>query len=174
MTDFELAVLDAVQQMRRPVLDAVVPLITALGDKGALWIAFAALLIAIPRTRRLGVAVGVSLLIELVLCNLLLKPLVARPRPFALNPSVELLVDPLRDFSFPSGHTGAAFACAGALAIERSRLWIPTAALACVMGFTRLYLYVHYPSDVLAGAILGMLSAWMGCALVRMLARWRE
>lgn len=174
MNNFELTVLDAIQQMRCPILDTLVPWITALGDKGIIWIALAVILVAIPRTRRAGVAVGVSLLIELILCNVLLKPLVARPRPFSLNPSVELLVVPLRDFSFPSGHTGAAFACVGALLIEKSRLWIPMGVLAIVMGFTRLYLYVHYPTDVLAGALLGALSAWAGCALVRRLTARRS
>lgn len=174
MNTFELTVLDAIQQVRCPILDALVPWITALGDKGIVWIALAAILIVIPRTRRVGMAVGVSLLIELVLCNLFLKPLIARPRPFSLNSGIGLLVEPLRDFSFPSGHTGAAFACAVALLIEKSRLWIPVGMLAIVMGLTRLYLYVHYPTDVLAGAVLGALSAWAGCALMRRLAARRS
>ena len=171
MNGAEIAVLDAIQGLRCGFLDAVVPWVTSLGDKGLIWIALTAVLLVIPRTRRIGVAVAVSLILELLLCNVLLKPLIARPRPFDVAGFDGLLVAPPGDFSFPSGHTGASFACAAALFFSGSRLWVPTLALAVVMGFTRLYLYVHSPIDVLAGALLGVATGWVGTAAARRLAR---
>lgn len=170
MNGAEIAVLDAIQGLRCGVLDVAVPWITSLGDKGLIWIALAVVLVAVPRTRRVGLAVCVALVLELLLCNVLLKPLIARPRPFDVAGMDGLLVAPPGDFSFPSGHTGAAFACAAALFFSRSRLWVPVLVLAVVMGFTRLYLYVHYPTDVVAGALLGVVTGWLGTAAVRWLA----
>lgn len=92
---------------------------------------------------------------DLVSCNLLIKPLVGRVRPFAVSGAVELLTAPPLDASFPSGHTAASFAAVFALRKSGSRLWKPALAVAVVIAFSRLYLYVHWPSDVLAGAVLG-------------------
>lgn len=171
MNGAEIAVLDAIQGLRCGLLDVAVPWVTALGDKGLVWIVLALVLVAIPRTRRVGLAVCAALVLELLLCNVLLKPLIARPRPFDVAGMDGLLVVPPGDFSFPSGHTGASFACAAALFFSGSRLWVPALALAVVMGFTRLYLYVHYPTDVLAGALLGVATGWVGAAAARRLAR---
>ena len=101
------------------------------------------------------------------LCNVILKPLAARPRPFEVNMGVRLLIEAPKDFSFPSGHTGASFAAAAALFFVGSRGWIPAAVLAALIGFSRLYLYVHYPTDVLAGALLGIAAGWAACRLFR-------
>ena len=174
MNGAELVLLDAIQGLRCGFLDAVVPWITALGDKGLVWIALTAVLLAVPRTRRVGVAVAIALVLELLLCNGLLKPLIARPRPFEVAGVGDLLVAPPGDFSFPSGHTGASFACAAALFFSHSRLWVPALVLAVVMGLTRLYLYVHYPTDVLGGVVLGIFTGWVGAAAVRWWARRRK
>ena len=114
---------------------------------------------------------SVSLLTELLLCNVILKPAAARPRPFEVNMGVRLLIEAPKDFSFPSGHTGASFAAAAALFFAGSRGWIPVGILAVLIGFSRLYLYVHYPSDVLAGALLGIAAGWFACRLVRKQAK---
>ena len=95
------------------------------------------------------------------MCNVLLKPLVGRARPFQSDGSVALLVSSPGDFSFPSGHTGASFAAAAVMFFGRSSLWGWALALAALIAFSRLYLYVHYPSDVLAGALLGILTGWL-------------
>ena len=81
------------------------------------------------------------------MCNVLLKPLVGRARPFQSDGSVALLVSSPGDFSFPSGHTGASFAAAAVMFFGRSSLWGWALALAALIAFSRLYLYVHYPSD---------------------------
>ena len=169
---FELSVLDNIQSyLRCDFLDAAMPIISMLGNVGAIWIVCAVVLLVIPKTRKVGVILAVSLAIEALCCNVILKPLVARIRPFDVNTAVQLLISPPTDFSFPSGHTGAAFAAASALFFSKNRLWIPSLVLAILIAFSRLYLYVHYPSDVLGGILLGILSGWLGYTLVGLIKK---
>lgn len=171
MQAMELAVLDWIQAyLHCSFLDAVLPWYTRLADHGELWIFLAILLVA-ARKRREGYSVACALLLDLFSCNLLLKPLIGRIRPFAVNTAVELLVPPPLDASFPSGHTAASFAAVFALKAAGSPLWKPTLTAAVVMAFSRLYLYVHWPSDVLGGALLGAACGWLGAKLVSRLAR---
>lgn len=95
-----------------------------------------------------------------------MKPFVARVRPCDVNTAVQLLVPRPDDFSFPSGHTGASFEGAAVLFLHKSKLRIPALIIAVLIGFSQLYLYVHYPSDALAGAVLGVLLGWVSCALI--------
>ena len=165
ITQWDLSILDALQGCRIPFLDKVLSAVTHLGDHGIFWILFALALLCIPRTRRLGVCVALALILDLLLCNVLIKPLVARPRPYALR-EFALLIDAPKDFSFPSGHAAAASAATVALALKRSRLTVPVLILALIIAFSRLYLYVHYPTDVFAGILLGSLCglmAWLIC-----------
>ena len=169
---FELSVLDNIQSyLRCDFLDATMPIISMLGNVGAIWIVCAVVLLVIPKTRKVGVVLAVSLAIEALCCNVILKPLVARIRPFDVNTAVQLLISPPTDFSFPSGHTGAAFAAASALFFSKNRLWIPSLVLAILIAFSRLYLYVHYPTDVLGGILLGILSGWLGYTLVGLIKK---
>ena len=140
--------------------------VSSLGNMGLLWIVLAAVLLLIPKYRRLGIVLTCGLVIELVLCNLLLKPIVARPRPCDLNAAVDLLVHRPNDWSFPSGHTTAAFTAASAFYFSKNRLWIAVGVLAVLIAFSRLYLYVHFPTDVLAGVVLGTLSGFLGAVAV--------
>ena len=110
---------------------------------------------------------ALALVLDLVCCNLILKPLVDRVRPFAVNTAVELLTAPPLDASFPSGHTAASFAAVFALKASGSRLWKPALVLAAAIAFSRLYLYVHWPSDVLFGAVLGAALGYAGAWLAR-------
>lgn len=163
----DLGILEFIQTyLQCDLLDSVMPFITKLGDGGILWICSALLLLGFPKTRKTGAAMMVSLGLEVICCNLLLKPFVARPRPCDVNPAMELLIPRPEGFSFPSGHTGASFAAASALLFGRNRLGIPAFVLASLIGFSRLYLYVHYPTDVFAGALLGIMLGWLGNILV--------
>ena len=165
ITQWDLSILDVLQGCRTPFLDKFFSAITHLGDHGIFWIIFALALLCIPRTRKLGVCVALALILDLLLCNILLKPLVARPRPYVLR-EIELLIEAPADYSFPSGHAAAAFTAAAALTLRRSRLTVPVLILALIVSFSRLYLYVHYPTDVLAGIALGCLCglmAWLIC-----------
>lgn len=168
MQTAELAVLDWIQlHLRCEFLDIVMPWISRLCDHGEVWIVLAAVLLILRSQRRRSAAVSCALVLDLVSCNLILKPLIGRLRPFAINPAVELLVPPPLDASFPSGHTAASFAAVFALKASGSPLWKPALVLAVVMAFSRLYLYVHWPSDVLGGAVLGAAVGWAGAWLVQ-------
>lgn len=168
MQTAELAILDWIQlHLRCDFLDAVLPFISRLCDHGEVWILLTILLLLLRSQRRCGAAMGCALILDLVSCNWILKPLIGRLRPFAINTAVELLIPPPLDASFPSGHTAVSFTAVFALKASGSPLWKPALALALVMAFSRLYLYVHWPSDVLGGAILGAAVGWAGARLVR-------
>ena len=145
-----------------PVLDHIMIFISSLANKGMLWIGIGVVLLLLGVKGRKwserGLLVLLSLAFNAVVCNLWLKPMVARTRPYDLL-GYEILVRRLGDYSFPSGHTSASFAAATALyAIDR-RWGTAAYILAVLIGFSRLYLGVHFPTDVLAGAVIGILAA---------------
>lgn len=171
MQQWELGVLDWIQaNLRCGVLDVLMPALSWTCNHGEIWIVLAAVLLAVKRYRRQGLAVGCALVTDLVLCNLILKPLVGRVRPFVVQPVV-LLIPPPTDASFPSGHTAASFAAVFALKASGSPLWKPALAVAVAMAFSRLYLYVHWPSDVLGGALVGAAAGFIGAWIARRLRR---
>ena len=133
------------------------PLISKLGNGGIIWLVLSGLLCVFPKYRKAGVTMLTALALDVLLCNVMLKPLVGRMRPFTVNTGVELLINAPKDFSFPSGHTAASFAAAFALLFVKNKLWIPSMILASLIAFSRLYLYVHYPTDVLTGILLGLI-----------------
>lgn len=170
MTTAELSILDWIQQnLRCGFLDAVMPYITKLGDAGIFWIITAVVLLIIKRTRPLGFAMAIALVFDVILCNGILKPLIARTRPYDINTAVQLIVARPTDYSFPSGHTAASFAAASSLWFSKSKLWIPATVLAVLIAFSRLYLYVHFPTDVLGGVFIGVLCGLAGCIAARKL-----
>lgn len=171
MQQLELGILDWIQaNLRWGALDVLMPALSWTCNHGEIWIVLAAVLLAVKRYRRQGLAVGCALVTDLVLCNLILKPLVGRVRPFVVHP-VELLVPPPTDASFPSGHTAASFAAVFALKASGSPLWKPALAVAVAMAFSRLYLYVHWPSDVLFGALVGAAAGFIGAWMARRMRR---
>lgn len=175
MQTAELAVLDWIQaHLRCGFLDAVLPWISWTCDHGEIWILLAAVLLLWKKHRWTGVSVSLALILDLVCCNMILKPLVGRARPFAVNTAVELLTAAPTDASFPSGHTAASFAAVFALRASGSPLWKPAAVLASVIAFSRLYLYVHWPTDVLGGILVGAAAGWAGARLADALRRRRE
>lgn len=150
------------EYLRAPVLDAVISCYTALGNAGALFLAAAVLMLCFKRTRKAGITALLALAVGFVCTNLILKHLVARPRPWLDVAGLIPLIAEHDPNSFPSGHTTAAFAFAGAVQFASSAKWLRWAALiaAVLMGFSRLYVGVHYPSDVLTGVLIGLSSAW--------------
>lgn len=163
----ELKILDLIQILHTPFLDRLMCFVTKLGNAGAIWILAAAILLLIPKTRKTGAVVVVALLIDAILCNGILKPFIARIRPCDINPEISLLIPKPDDFSFPSGHTAAAFTTAAALYFTREKnLWKPALVLAVLIAFSRLYLYVHYPTDVLGGIAVGVLAGYTGWEII--------
>lgn len=169
---FDLPILDWIAaHLHCSFLDAVMPVITAMGNGGIFWIALAVVFIIIPKYRKAGLSMGLALLMGLLVCNLTLKPLVARMRPYDyqleyFGKSISLLIATPHDFSFPSGHTIASFEGAVALLLYDRKLGIPATVLAVLIAFSRLYLYVHYPTDVLISVALGIGFALLGSFLV--------
>lgn len=171
--NFDLPVLDWIaENLQCAFLDFIMPLITLLGDAGIFWIAVAAVLLLFPKYRKAGLSMGIALMIGLLVCNVTLKPLVQRIRPYDyqlehFGVQIKLLIDAQHDFSFPSGHTLASFEAATVLMIHNRKLGIPAMVLACLIAFSRLYLYVHYPTDVLFSVVLGIGIAFLGNYLVK-------
>ena len=145
---------------RNPILDCVMPKLTALGNDGAIWIALGLALLPFRRFRRLGAVLLVGLAAGALIGNGVLKNVVARPRPCWLNP-VPLLIPVPTDYSFPSGHALSSFLAATVLTRAHRRFGYLALPLALLIAFSRLYLYVHFPSDVLFGALLGALLGWV-------------
>lgn len=161
----ELAVLDWLQaHLRCDFLDAVMPWISRICDHGEIWILLAAVLLLLRKHRWTGMSLSFALILDLICCNIVLKPLVGRIRPFLVNTAVELLTAPPADASFPSGHTAASFAAVFALRASGSPLWKPALVLAAGIAFSRLYLYVHWPTDVLGGILVGAAAGGSGWA----------
>ena len=141
-------------------------LITHLGDAGIIWIILTIVMLLIPKTRKSGVIMAAALIVDVILCNVILKNLIARVRPYDVNTAVQLLVAKPKDFSFPSGHTAASFASVTALYLAgEKKLWKIALVLAVLIAFSRLYLYVHYPTDVLGGIITGAIAGYIGYKL---------
>jgi undecaprenyl-diphosphatase len=169
---FDLPILDWIAvNLHNPLGDALMPALTFLGDGGWIWIAMALILLCIPKYRKTGLTMGVALLMGLLICNLWLKPWIGRLRPFdyqlqCYGRLIPLLIEAPADFSFPSGHTIASFEAATVLLIRHKKWGIPTVFLAVLIAFSRLYLYVHYPTDVLASIVLGVSIAFAANYLV--------
>lgn len=135
--------------------------ITSLGDSGIFWIALSLLLVILKPTRRIGITALMALAIGALITNVALKNLVARIRPYEVVGGLTLLIERQSDFSFPSGHTCASFAAAGVYwRMMPKKYSVPLLILAVLIAFSRLYVGVHYPSDVLAGMLIGLSAAW--------------
>lgn len=159
MNQLELPVLDAIQNLRNPILDQIMVFISSINDIGLVWIFAGIALLFFKKYRKNGWIVLFSLLTGLLIANVLLKNVVQRVRPCDINTAVELLIARPDDWSFPSGHTTSSFAAAAALMYADKKMGIPAYILAAVMAFSRMYLYVHYPTDILGGIVIGTLSA---------------
>lgn len=153
--------------LKNDFLDFLMPVISFFSDKGWLWIALAVVLLFTKKYRRYGVALSIGLVLCLVIGNIILKPLIARPRPYDVYSGVELLVEKLSDYSFPSGHTYSAFLGATILFFMNRKIGYAAFAFAVLTAFSRLYLFVHYPTDVLMGIVMGVSFALFSMYLVK-------
>lgn len=158
---WEIHLLDMIQiHLQSNWGDQWMPFISLLGNSGLFWVALSAILLFFPNTRRAGATMLVALLFSFLFCNLTLKPLFDRIRPFVVNPDAVLLIAPPLDASFPSGHSAASFAAAAALFLQHKRSGVLALLLAAAIAFSRLYLYVHFPTDVIIGSLLGILCGY--------------
>lgn len=145
------------EKVRNPVLTPIMTGITTLGNAGAIWILITVVLCIPKKTRRVGIISLCALIGSLIVNNLILKNLVGRIRPYEVIGGLYPLIEKQVDASFPSGHTGASFASGWVLFRNLpGRFGVPALILAIAIAFSRLYVGVHYPTDVLAGMIIGI------------------
>lgn len=153
----DFMILDGIQKLRSPFLDTFFVFITRLGDKGFIWCVLALILILVPGKRKTGCICIAALILTEITGNHILKPLFARVRPCDVNQAVQLLIANPGGYSFPSGHASSSFAVAASVWFTgEKKLAAPAFALACLIAVSRLYLYVHFPTDIGAGALLGI------------------
>lgn len=156
----EIKFLELLQSLHFPLLNYIMIFITSLGNGGLIWIVAALFLIFQNKNmlKREGFTIAVALIIFSVLGLLILKPIIARPRPFIAQ-GVDILIKEPMGFSFPSGHTGSSFAAAFVIYFYNKKIGLLALILATLIAFSRMYLFVHYPSDIVGGLILGIISS---------------
>lgn len=156
---FEFDFLYFLQTLHTPWLDKFLSLVTSLGDSGWFWLALGITFTVFKKTRKVGFIMLLAIFLGFLVSNVALKNIFLRQRPCWIDPSVPLLIDVPRDYSFPSGHATASFAGAMGIYLNRRGWGIGALVLAAVIAFSRLYLFVHFPSDVLVGTLIGIGSA---------------
>ncbi len=162
----EMYILHAIQNIHTSLLDSIMVFITTLGNAGIIWIAIAVIFLFLKKYRKCGIAMIGALILSVVFGNIILKNLVARPRPCWIDNTVPLLIKNPIDYSFPSGHAFASFAGAMSIYLYHKKEGIAALILAALIAFSRLYLFVHYPTDVLFGAIFGIVTAIISANIV--------
>lgn len=155
----ELEILHAIQGMHQDWLSPVMIFLSTIGEVGLVWIMISIILACVPRTRKCGLSMMAAMALSFLLGNCLLKNLIARPRPFSVDTSIVMLVPYPSEYSFPSGHTLNGFTAAVTIFLYYRKAGIAAIFLAAAIAFSRLYLFVHYPTDILGGMILGILDA---------------
>lgn len=160
ITNLDFRILDWIQStLRTPFLDGVMKFLSTVGEWGAVWIALGIVLLFFRKTRRCGVLMLISMALAFLVGEIGIKHLVCRVRPCNVRPWVDIPVARPSSYSFPSGHSSSSFACATIVWYHHRKLGIAAFFLAALIAFSRLYNYVHYPSDVLVGAALGVIAA---------------
>ena len=157
--EWEFSILYALQEIHNPVLDKIMLFITSLGDDGIMWIAIGVICLLFKKHRRMGLHLLLSMLCTFILGNLILKNIIARPRPCDIDTTVALLLSRPHGYSFPSGHSINSMVAAVALFLNNKKIGIPAVIIATLIGFSRMYLFVHFPTDVLVGFAIAILVA---------------
>ncbi len=158
ITQIDFLILDFIQaNLRTDFLDSLMVFFSLIGEGGAVWFVTAIILLFFKKSRACGVVMLCSMALTLLVGELGLKNLIGRVRPCNVNLDVELLVKRPSSYSFPSGHTSSSFAAATSIFLFNKKFGVPALLLAALIGFSRIYNYVHYPSDVLAGMLFGIL-----------------
>ena len=160
------------ESVRNPILDNIIIFITSLGNGGMIWIVATIVLLIPKKTRKAGIMSAVALLGSLIINNNIVKNIVQRPRPFVTFTDMQIIIPTPSEFSFPSGHTSSSFAAAAVFYRHLpKKLGLPAVILAGLIGFSRLYVGVHYPTDVIAGVLMGILLSYLAEYLVNLFVK---
>lgn len=164
---FEMEFLHAIQAMHTAWLTPVMVVVSTLGNAGLIWILTGLVLLIPKKTRQCGITMLIAMAFSFLLGNIILKNLIARDRPFVLDETVELLIPKPGEFSFPSGHTLNGFTAATVIFLHFKKAGIGALLFAGLIAFSRMYLFVHFPTDILGGMILGIMDALLVTFVVR-------
>ncbi len=171
--DIDINILIFIQEkMHTALMNKVMPVITSLGSGGLVWVIITILLLISNKYKKVGMIMALSLILVTILGEGIIKHVVQRTRPCVDVPTMKMLVKIPKSYSFPSGHTAASFAAAGVLMINLKKYGLYALLLASLIAFSRLYLFVHYPSDVLVGAILGLACAKISSMIAKNYINW--
>lgn len=164
--NFDWGIMNFIQEsIKCSFLDLIMPWITFLGDEGIIWIISGVALLFTKKYRKHGVVLLLGLLMGSIIGNEIIKPIVARARPCTVDPSVQLLIERPSSYSFPSGHTTSSFVGATVLMKTNKKFGIPAVIVASLIAFSRMYLYVHFPTDIIGGIVLGVAIGIGGMAI---------
>lgn len=168
---WEFDILYWFQDLHNPILDKMMIFITTLGNAGAIWIILTAIMFFFCKDKRIPWTSLAALLISVLLINLILKNTVSRARPSWIDTSVALLVKNPKDYSFPSGHSSASFATAISVFQYKAyrKQGLAAIVLAILIALSRIYLFVHFPTDVVIGVVLGIVEAIVAGMIVKMI-----
>lgn len=165
---FDFSILDGIRQsLTCPFLDGLSVFLHYFASWGIIWIVLGIVLLFFRKTRATGIILLAALALGFLVGDVALKHIVQRPRPFLVNPGVNLLIPPPSGSSFPSTHSTLAAAAATVLLAKKRSLGIIVAVIAVCLAFSRLYLYVHFPTDVVCGLILGVLCGVAALSVAR-------
>lgn len=162
ITNIDFNILNFIQEnIRNAFLDPIMVVLSYIGEYGVFWILLAIVLLFSRKTRAAGVCALAAMALGFLCGDMIIKNIIARPRPFLLNPQVDMNIPGPTSYSFPSGHSTSAFAAVTALfGMLKEKRWIAYSGLvlAILIVFSRMYNYVHYPSDILGGIALGVIT----------------
>lgn len=162
LKSLDLELLNAIHiGLHNKIFDIVMPFMTFLGDKGLIWLIVCIILIISKKFRKEGIVLLIALMVTTLVGEGIIKHIIKRPRPFITMPDIKLLINRPSSYSFPSGHATSSFTAATVLGYYFKKYKIFFYSIATLIAFSRVYLYVHYPSDVITGAVLGTLIAWL-------------
>lgn len=158
---FDEYIIRAVTSLRNPLLTQIMTFITNLGYWGIFWIILGIGLSIIRKTRTIGILLLISVLLSGLINDLILKNIFSRNRPFIDLSWLTPLINKPIDYSFPSGHSFCSFACAYVVFSYNKKIGIFAYILAFLIAFSRIYLGVHYPTDVIAGMLFGTVLGYL-------------
>lgn len=168
----ELEFLDFIQEnLRTNTGDVVMSIITHMMDYCLVWLIITGILLIFESTRKIGIAILFALILTEIIGNGVIKTLIDRPRPFEENIDIILLIQSPITSSFPSVHTATSVAAAFALFFFNKKMACVGMIFAALVAFSRMYLYVHYPTDILGGIILGLICGYLGYTIAEWLCK---